>query len=78
MTRTRFIRRCTEPASFAGLPGWLSAMLYAKGEQGTPPGVLMTRNGISRREPARPLPERDQWFERVWKKYREEQAVTNR
>ena len=56
----------------------LSAMLYAKGEQGTPPGVLMTRNGISRREPARPLPERDQWFERVWKKYREEQAVTNR
>ncbi len=31
MTRTRFIRRCTEPASFAGLPGWLSAMLYARG-----------------------------------------------
>ena len=31
MIRTRFIRRCTEPASFAGLPGWLSAMLYARG-----------------------------------------------
>ncbi len=56
----------------------LSAMLYAKSEQGTPPGVLMTRNGISRREPARPLPERDLWFERVWKKYREEQALTSR
>ena len=52
----------------------LSAMLYAKGEQETPPGVLMTRNGVSRREPARPLPERDLWFERVWKHYREEQA----
>ncbi|MBR3016758.1 MAG: FAD-binding protein [Clostridia bacterium] len=52
----------------------LSAMLYAKGEPETPPGVLMTRNGVSRREPARPLPERDLWFERVWKHYREEQA----
>ena len=52
----------------------LSAMLYAKREQGTPSGVLMTRNGVSCREPARPLPERDLWFERVWKKYREEQT----
>ena len=52
----------------------LSAMLYAKREQGTPSGVLMTRNGVSLREPARPLPERDLWFERVWKKYREEQT----
>ncbi len=59
----------------------LSAMLFAAREKGGSPGVLMTRNGVSRREPARPLPERDLWFERVWKKYREEQecfAVTSR
>ena len=56
----------------------LSAMLYAKGETGSPAGVLMTRNGVSRREPARPLPERELWFERVWKRYREEQALTSR
>ena len=52
----------------------LSAMLFSKRETGCPPGVLMTRNGVSRRELARPLPERDLWFERVWKHYREEQA----
>ncbi len=52
----------------------LSAMLFSKKETGCPLGVLMTRNGISRREPARPLPNRDLWFERVWKHYREEQA----
>ena len=52
----------------------LSAMLFSKKETDCPPGVLMTRNGVSRREPSRPLPERDLWFERVWKHYREEQA----
>ena len=55
----------------------LSAMLYAAAEQGTPPGVLMTRPEGSRREPARPLPERDLWFESVWKKSRKEQARGN-
>lgn len=55
----------------------LSAMLYAAAEQGNPPGVLMTYPEGSRREPARPLPERDLWFESVWKKSREEQAHRN-
>ena len=55
----------------------LSAMLYAAAEQGTPHGVLMTRPEGSRREPARPLPERDLWFESVWKKSRKEQARGN-
>ena len=50
----------------------LSAMLYAAREAGSPPGVLMTRGTESRREPARPMPERDLWFERVWKRCREE------
>ena len=50
----------------------LSAMLCAAEEKGNPPGVLMTYDAESRREPARPMPERDLWFERVWKKYREE------
>ena len=50
----------------------LSAMLYAAKERGNPPGVLMTRRTQSCREPARPMPERDLWFERVWKKCREE------
>ena len=50
----------------------LSAMLFAAREQGTPAGVLMTRRGHSSREPARPLPDRDLWFERVWKKFREQ------
>ena len=52
----------------------LSAMLYAAQETGNPSGVLMTDGTESRREPARPMPERDLWFERVWKKCREEQA----
>ena len=52
----------------------LSAMLYAAQETGNPSGVLMTYCTESRREPARPMPERDLWFERVWKKCREEQA----
>ena len=52
----------------------LSAMLYAAEESGTPPGVLMTYPGKSCRVPARPIPERNLWFESVWKKYREEHA----
>lgn len=36
-------------------------------------GVLMTRNGHSAREEARPLPTRDLWFERVWQAYRAQQ-----
>ena len=52
----------------------LSAMLFALEEAKDAPGVLMTADGVSRRVPARPMPERDLWFERVWKKYREEQV----
>ena len=52
----------------------LSAMLFAAQETGNPSGVLITDGTESRREPARPMPERDLWFERVWKKCREEQA----
>jgi len=48
----------------------LSAMLFSLHDQNK--GVLMTREGESRRRPARPLPERDLWFERVWRKYRGE------
>ncbi len=47
----------------------LSAMLFSL-ENDTEEGVLMTRSGVSRRVPARPLPERDLWFERVWQAYR--------
>lgn len=36
-------------------------------------GVLMTRNGHSAREEARPLPTRELWFERVWQAYRAQQ-----
>lgn len=54
----------------------LSAMLYALEEpENAPEGVLMTRAGVSRREPARPVPDRDLWFERVWKTYREENGL---
>ncbi|MGN0972671.1 MAG: hypothetical protein ACI4OY_12000, partial [Aristaeellaceae bacterium] len=49
----------------------LSAML-ASLEDDTDQGVLITRDGVSRRLEARPLPERDLWFERVWQKYRDE------
>ncbi|MBQ9264011.1 MAG: FAD-binding protein [Clostridia bacterium] len=51
----------------------LSAMLYAQQEERNAVGVLMTGQGVSRRVPARPMPERDLWFEHVWKKFREEQ-----
>ncbi len=49
----------------------LSAMIAAAGEEGNPAGVLETRGGVSARIPARPMPERDLWFEHVWRKYRE-------
>lgn len=49
----------------------LSAMRCSMQETGTS-GVLLTGNGHSKRVPARPFPERDLWFERVWKKYRNE------
>ena len=35
-------------------------------------GVLLTDKNGSRRVPPRPLPARDLWFERVWKRYREQ------
>ena len=50
----------------------LSAMLYAFEEKGAVPGVLLTEQGRSRRIPARPIPQRNLWFEQVWKEYREE------
>ena len=51
----------------------LSAMLFAL--HSDEPGVVETADGESRRRPARPLPERELWFERVWRKYREETRV---
>ena len=47
----------------------LSAML-ADAEAPSDIGVLRTQNGRSGRVPARPIPTRDQWFERVWRQYR--------
>ena len=44
----------------------LCAMLSDLAQPGV--GVLETRDGVSMRRPARPLPERDLWFERVWRK----------
>ena len=44
----------------------LCAMLFDLQQPGV--GVLETKNGISTRRPARPIPERDLWFERVWRK----------
>lgn len=49
----------------------LSAML-ASLDDDTDNGVLMTHRGQSRRVPARPLPQRDLWFERVWRTYRQQ------
>lgn len=54
----------------------LSAMLFALDEPDGAQGVLTTRSGASAREPARPIPDRDLWFERVWKAYREEHGLT--
>lgn len=50
----------------------LSAMLCSLAEEGEPEGVLMTDEKGSRRVPARPIPERDLWFETVWARYRAE------
>lgn len=50
----------------------LSAMLYALTHEDK--GVMMTRDGISCRRASRPIPERDQWFERVWRTYREQEG----
>ena len=49
----------------------LSAMLYAQTEEKGAAGVLITENGTSARVPARPMPNRDLWFERVWKSFQE-------
>lgn len=50
----------------------LSAMLF--GLHDTGPGVLETCRGQSVRRPARPIPQRELWFERVWREYRGEDA----
>ena len=52
----------------------LSAMLHALEEEGEPDGVLITDGAGSRRVPARPLPDRDLWFERVWAQYRKQRG----
>jgi succinate dehydrogenase/fumarate reductase flavoprotein subunit len=46
----------------------LSAMLFSLSNSES--GVLETSGGQSARRPARPIPERDLWFESVWRKYR--------
>ena len=46
----------------------LSAMIFALRDRG--PGVVETKDCVSRRIPARPLPVRDLWFENVWRAYR--------
>ena len=46
----------------------LSAMLAA--QDAPKGGIMITDQNGSRREAPRPLPERDLWFERVWKKSR--------
>ena len=51
--------------TFDSLPVVLSAMLFALEHPGQ--GVLETKNGVTQRRPARPIPTRDLWFERVWK-----------
>lgn len=49
--------------------GVLSAMIYAAEHE--EPGVLITRGTQNHFRPARPLPDRELWFERVWQEYRE-------
>lgn len=46
----------------------LRAMLYETEHPGE--GVLETRGSLCRRRPARPIPQRDLWFERVWRAQR--------
>ena len=53
----------------------LSAMICSETAPG--PGVLYTCGGRSAYRPARPIPQRDLWFERVWKQYREREASNN-
>lgn len=53
----------------------LSAMICSETAPG--PGVLYTCGGRSAYRPARPIPRRDLWFERVWKQYREREASNN-
>lgn len=48
----------------------LGAMVYDLEHPGA--GVLETRQGVSRRRPARPIPSRELWFERAWRADREE------
>lgn len=50
----------------------LSAMIKAQEEPEQ--GVLYTANGMSEYRAARPLPDRDLWFERVWRENRERAA----
>lgn len=52
----------------------LHAMLYDAEHPGE--GVLETCGGLCRRRPARPIPQRDLWFERVWRARREEKEET--
>ncbi|MBQ8159908.1 MAG: FAD-binding protein [Clostridia bacterium] len=53
----------------------LSAMLKSEEETEPGQGIMITREGTSTRVAARPMPQRDLWFERVWKRYREEQEM---
>lgn len=46
----------------------ISAMLHDLHDQ--TPGVTETRHGETIRRPARPIPQRDLWFERVWQQQR--------
>ena len=50
----------------------LSAMLFSL--HNTEPGVLETSCGKSLKRPARPIPERDLWFESVWRHCRDGMA----
>lgn len=54
----------------------LSAMLMELEAPGE--GVLYTQYGRSVYRPARPLPQRDLWFERVWREYREREGLDDK
>lgn len=53
----------------------LSALRFDLAEPGE--GVLETLRGESRRRPARPIPDRDLWFERVWRASRERKGASS-